>query len=104
MREETLSKIREELKFARESFPGNELMLAALFEEVGELSKALMEHRLDRKRRASDMQLYRGADQVAREAIQTAVMAIRILEEGDRDFPYNPESVSLSFLSMRDQE
>jgi hypothetical protein len=103
MRAETLSKIEEELKFARENFPGNAMMLAALFEEVGELSKALIEHRCAKKRQASVMQLYRCMDGVAREAVQTAVMAIRILEEGDSDFPYNPESVALSFLSMRNQ-
>jgi NTP pyrophosphatase (non-canonical NTP hydrolase) len=71
--------IRDELKAAREAFPGKTHMLCALVEEVGEVAKAMMEH--DRKEGTS-------VQQVLREAVQVASMAIRLAVEGDDNFLY----------------
>jgi hypothetical protein len=68
----TLRAISDEVMRARTKFPGNRFMLAALTEEVGELAQAL----LQKKDRA----------EIAREAIQVAAVAIRIIEEGDASF------------------
>ncbi len=64
--------IQLELNRAREHFPSSSHSLAALVEEVGELSTALLEGE--------------GRDRVRQEAFQVAVMAIRIAEEGDPSF------------------
>lgn len=71
--------IRDELKAARAAFPGNTHMLCALVEEVGEVAKAMMEH--DRKEGTS-------VQEVLREAVQVASMAIRVAVEGDENFLY----------------
>ncbi|HUW44349.1 MAG TPA: hypothetical protein VMW50_01010 [Dehalococcoidia bacterium] len=71
--------IRDELKAARTAFPGATHMLCALMEEVGELSQALMEH--DRNQGTS-------VQEVMREAVQVATMAIRVAVEGDENFMY----------------
>jgi NTP pyrophosphatase (non-canonical NTP hydrolase) len=68
----TVCDIAEEVIRAREKFPGNRFMLAALVEEVGELAKALLQRR--------------PKEEIEREAIQVACLAIRIIEEGDRSF------------------
>lgn len=70
--------LREELYNARNKFPTNAHLLAALAEEVGELAKALLEnHRPDR---------------IREEAIQVACVAIRIATEGDADFRHQGDS------------
>jgi len=71
--------ISDELAAAREAFPKTTHMLAALVEEVGELSQALMEH---------DRQQGTSVQEVLREAIQVAAMAVRIAVEGDDNFLY----------------
>lgn len=71
--------IKEELIAARAAFPTSLYRLTALTEEVGELSKAMMEHSLD---------LGTSAPQILREAVQVACMAIRVAVEGDSDFTY----------------
>jgi hypothetical protein len=76
--EDTHYSISAELIFARGKFPGNEDQLAVLSEEVGELASAL----IDQKHGNGS-----GADVYA-EAIQVAAMAIRIAEEGSKEFPY----------------
>jgi antirestriction protein len=76
--------IRGELRLSREAFPGNHYIHAALIEEVGELSKALMEHSTSGKITAAEL---------FHEAIQVAAMAIRIGTEGDRDFAYEPYEI-----------
>lgn len=68
----TLDAISAEVCRAREKFPGNRLLLAALTEEVGELAKAMLQDR--------------PSDEIRREAIQVACVAIRIIEEGDSSF------------------
>lgn len=81
MKPETLLKIENELKRARTKFPSNAHLLAALTEETGEVAKALLENQ---------------PRNTVKEAIQTAVVAIRIAEEGDSDFPKNPSQSAQS--------
>lgn len=57
-----------ELERARAKFPGDNVTFCALVEEVGELSKALFEE---------------PRENVRKEAIQVAVMAMRIVFDGD---------------------
>jgi NTP pyrophosphatase (non-canonical NTP hydrolase) len=71
--------IRDELVAAREAFPGKTHMLCATMEEVGELAQAMMQH--DRHEGTS-------AQEILREAVQVAAMAIRIAVEGDDNFLY----------------
>lgn len=73
---EMLGEIREELARARAKFPGRNLTLVALMEEVGELANAAM----DKPR-----------EQVYREAIQVAVMAMRVWLDGDHSVEYRRE-------------
>lgn len=68
----TLDEIAAEVMRARDKFPGNRHLLAALVEEVGELAKAYLQRE--------------GGDRVRKEAIQIACVAIRIIEEGDSVF------------------
>lgn len=70
--EETFVLLRAEMHRARVKFPSNRFLLAALQEEVGELASALLQEE--------------GMARIVREAIQCAVVAIRIAEEGDRIF------------------
>jgi hypothetical protein len=68
----TLDAVGAEVLRARAKFPGNRNMLAALTEEVGELATALLQGK--------------PRDEIEREAIQVAAMAVRIIEEGDASF------------------
>lgn len=68
--ESVMREIWREVESARTKHPGNEHLLAALMEEVGELAKALLDcepwHRVEA------------------EAVQVACVAIRIATEGER--------------------
>ncbi|UFS64365.1 hypothetical protein LO749_09310 [Paracoccus denitrificans] len=77
-REETLAgEILAELTRARAKFPGKNVTFAALVEEVGELATATFEE---------------GADRVRKEAVQVAVMAMRMILEGDHCYePWRAE-------------
>jgi hypothetical protein len=69
--------VREELKKARAAFPSNKQLLHAFVEEAGEVTKAFL-----------DMQQKKGdSAQTRKELIQAAAMAMRLLEEGDPEFP-----------------
>lgn len=81
----TLKSIGDEVARAREKFPDATHALAALQEEVGELANALIELQRGNAACAAD-----GADAVRAEAIQVAAMAVRIIEEGDPEFPACP--------------
>jgi NTP pyrophosphatase (non-canonical NTP hydrolase) len=74
----TIYCVESELNFARTKFPSNEHLLAALVEEVGELSQALIDQHRGKQK----------AEDVFAEAIQVAAMAIRIAEEGSKEFKY----------------
>ncbi|MFA7408289.1 MAG: hypothetical protein WCY93_10795 [Anaerolineaceae bacterium] len=69
--EELLHEIQLELVRARTKFPGKNVTFAALVEEVGELATATFE-----ESRAN----------VRKEAIQVAVMAMRMVLDGDHSF------------------
>ena len=67
--ERTLAdEILAELVRARAKFPGKNVTFAALVEEVGELATATFEE---------------GSDRVRKEAVQVAVMAMRMILDGD---------------------
>lgn len=68
----TLDLLDDEIRNARDKFPGNRLLLAALTEEVGELARALLQKQ--------------GRERVQAEALQVACVALRIYEEGDATF------------------
>jgi NTP pyrophosphatase (non-canonical NTP hydrolase) len=63
-----------ELCQAREKFPGNALLLAALMEEAGELARAYLQRQ--------------GREQVRKEALQVACVAMRVYREGDSSFDH----------------
>ncbi|WP_373874125.1 DUF4406 domain-containing protein [Pseudomonas tohonis] len=63
-----LDEVRAELKRARSKFPGDRLMTLALAEEFGELCKAVLDE---------------SAENVRKEAVQTAVMCCRVVLDGD---------------------
>ncbi len=65
------NEIREELGNARAKFPGDNVTFAALVEEVGELAKATFEE---------------PRENVRKEAVQVAVMAVRMVLDGDCTF------------------
>jgi len=83
----TLQAIHAEVMRARLKFPGNHVMLAALMEEVGELANALLELRFATVAKQPAYDLDRLRDNVQKEAVQVAAVAIRILEDGDSSFP-----------------
>lgn len=63
-----LLEVRAELLRARSKFPGDRIMTIALAEEFGELCKAILDE---------------PAANVRKEAVQTAVMAARVVLDGD---------------------
>src|SRR5690606_29234745 len=67
--EALVQEILAELRRARRKYPDNNVMTLALVEEVGELAKALIDESRER---------------VREEAIQVAVMAMRVVLDGDR--------------------
>lgn len=69
----TLRAISDEVVSARLHWPGNHQRLHALSEEVMELFQAMLGRKPWKESR--------------KEAIQVAAMAIRLIEEGDREFP-----------------
>ena len=66
--DQVIRDIRNELLRARTKFPGDNVTTLALMEEVGELAKATIEE---------------PAANVRKEAVQVAVMAIRVVLDGD---------------------
>ena len=74
----TFINLQREVEGARTKFPKNQHKLAALQEEAGELAQALIDHS---RGNATPQQVYK-------EAIQVAAMAVRVAEEGDASFPY----------------
>lgn len=72
-----MAEIEKELTRARAKFPGKNVTFAALIEEVGELATAIFEE---------------PAENVGKEAIQVAVMAIRLILDGDQTYePWRAE-------------
>lgn len=67
-----------EVNRARDKFPGTDMMLAALMEEVGELANAIIE--------GTDWEV---------EALHVACVAMRIRTEGDRSHCIIPKKLSV---------
>lgn len=72
--------VRTELQKARIKFPDNRHLLHAFAEEAGEVTKAFLDSNQGKADEA----------QIIRELIQTIAMAVRLLQEGDPDFPRLP--------------
>ena len=75
-----LNAIVEEAKKARAKWPDSVHSVAALTEEVGELAKAILQHKYEKQ----------DPHKVWREAVQVAFMAMRVATEGDSTFDYRP--------------
>ena len=73
----SIAALTAELKRARAKFPGNAKLTVALMEEVGELAQALLQGK--------------PKDEIVKEALQVACVAVRIAEEGDSDFGSDKE-------------
>jgi len=69
-----------ELRQARQKFPTNEDQLLAEVEEHGELVKVMLDSRAEYHDETTA--------HIRKEAVQAAAMAIRVLHEGDKAFPY----------------
>lgn len=78
MFERTRLEIDAELERARARFPMPNPTFCALVEEIGELAQALLKCKPGSPEHSK---------RVYEEAVQCAVMAIRVLEEGDKDHP-----------------
>jgi hypothetical protein len=78
VRHAILTDIEEEIDRARAKYPSNEFMLDALHEEGGELAQAMIDYS-----RSESGSKAKTVKDIYMEAIQTAAVAIRILEEGD---------------------
>ena len=75
--QEVLDEILEELTRARNKFPGKNVTFAALVEEVGGVATAIFEE---------------PRSNVRKEAIQVAVMACRLILDGDETYePWRKE-------------
>ena len=72
--EQFIQDVIAEIARARAKFPGNSIMLVALMEEVGELAQAALHIREDK---------HNEWGRVHEEAVQVAVMAMRMATEGD---------------------
>lgn len=68
---ESLSFLKEEVQKARKKFPGAEDLTVALMEEAGELAQATLKC---------------DSENIKKEALQVACVAMRIFEEGDSTF------------------
>ena len=84
--------VEEELLKARKKFPGNKHMVHALTEEHGEAVQAMLNqyHSKESHMLYSPEDYDRNNEEIKKELIQTICMCIRVLQEGDSDFPYNP--------------
>lgn len=81
MIDRTRLEINDELERARAKFPMPNPTFVALVEEVGELAQALLKCNPLKDDYADRCK------HVYQEAVQVATMAIRVMEEGDRDYP-----------------
>lgn len=71
-----LLEVLTELRRAQTKFPDSVLCVAALMEEVGELAQAMLKVRAGKWPK----------ERIREEAVQVAVMAMRVALEGDRSF------------------
>lgn len=88
-RDDLMREISAELTRARTKFPGPNVTFAALVEEVGELATALFEEPRER---------------VRKEAVQVAVMAMRVVLDGDATMDGWRQSKGLDALARVEAE
>ena len=81
--------IEAELARARDKFPEQNVwvMLAALTEEVGELNQAILQY--NEKLSSSATEDFIRNQEIKKEAVQVAVMAIRVALDCDLYFPWD---------------
>jgi NTP pyrophosphatase (non-canonical NTP hydrolase) len=84
-----VNEIMAELARARAKFPGDNVTMLALMEEVGELAKATFEE---------------PRSAVRKEAVQVAVMAIRVILDGDATLNEWRRSKGLDQLTERERK
>jgi hypothetical protein len=75
-----LSDVADEIERARQKFPSSNLVLAAATEELGETSHAMLLHAAGKG----------PIEDIWKEAVQLAAMAMRIATEGDPSFEVLP--------------
>ena len=87
-----LNDVVDEVDRARDKFPDNKHMYAALAEEAGEVANALLER--DYKHHDEKPLGNAGYDRhVWDECVQTAAMCLRVATEGDPSFRYRPPDI-----------
>jgi NTP pyrophosphatase (non-canonical NTP hydrolase) len=75
--ERIFAMVEAELHSARTKFPDTKHLLHAFTEEAGEVTRAFLQ-----------LHYHKGSrEDVLKELIQTIAMAMRLLQEGDPDFP-----------------
>ena len=92
-----MNDVLQEVARARVKFPTNEHKLVAFCEEAGEVANAFLEHKYGKT----------SVEDVWKECVQAAAMAMRCAVEGDHTFPYQapynaPQSTEM--LSGGEQE
>lgn len=80
-RERIMYCVEAEIQKSRNKFPSNKKILYAVIEESGELVKAMLD--LDQGKGT--------ANDVFKEGVQVIATVIRLLQEGDPDFSYQPD-------------
>lgn len=78
--DEIIAAVETELKFARDKFPSNKHLLHAFTEEAGEVTKAFLDNAVGKCE----------SSHIRKELVQAIAMAVRLLQEGDPDFPNLP--------------
>jgi len=74
---EIMVRVQNEISSAKAKFPSNKQLLHAFVEEAGEVTKAFLD--MDQKDAPPE--------DITKELIQTIAMAVRLLQEGDPEFP-----------------
>lgn len=69
--------VEKELERARDLHPGNKMRLLALNEEVGEVTKAFLDMHEGKET----------PDAIFEELIQVIAVCVRLIQEGDHQFP-----------------
>ncbi len=82
-----ISHLLAERRAAIKKFPTNRFQLAALTEEVGELSQALIDCEVRNPDQWATMARNHTIVNIYEEAVQVASCALRIATEGDSQFP-----------------
>lgn len=78
-----ISSMMYEVDMARTKFPSSTLSTLALMEEVGELAQAVLKHAAAVTAGQHETRIDARKSELRREAVQVAVMAMRIALEGD---------------------